>query len=67
MIACYAHAYGSADGFARYLPRNHVGIPCREAGEELQNGDLKRGRCVCVYTIVSFYDDEARLIVIGGD
>ena len=42
LVARNAHADGAADGLARNLPSDHIGVAGRKAGEELQDGDLKR-------------------------
>lgn len=43
LFACDPHADGAPDRFARDLARDHVGVAGREAGEEMQNGDLQGG------------------------
>lgn len=59
LFARDAHADGASDRFTRDLARDHVRVTSREAGEEMQNGDLQGGRCVGVYTIIGFNHDEA--------
>ncbi len=66
LVACDAHTDGSADGFAGHFPSDHVGIASYEAGEKLEDGDLKIGRGVGVDTVVGFNNDEASIIVCGG-
>lgn len=66
LVACDAHADGSADGFAGYFPGDHIGIASYEASEKLDNGDLETGRGVGVDAIVGFDNDEASIVVCGG-
>lgn len=66
LVACDAHTDSSADGFAGYFPSDHVGIASYEAGEKLEDGDLKIGRGVGVNTVVGFDYDEAPIVVCGG-
>lgn len=60
-----AHADGAPDRFPRDLAGNHVGVPCLQTGEELEDGDLERGVGVGVNAVVGLYHNEAAAIVVG--
>ena len=59
LVGRYAHGNCTANRLPCYLPGHHVWVPGRQAGEELEDGDLKGGGCVCIDPVVCFDDDEA--------
>ena len=65
LLGCDAHADGTTDGFAGDFAGDHVGIAGREAGEELENGDLELAGGVRVYPVICLNDDEAFASVAG--
>ena len=66
LVARDAHADGAADGLAGYFSGDHVWIARYEAGEELQDGDLKVGGGVGINAVVGLDDDEAAVFICRG-
>lgn len=66
LIGCDTHGDGAADGFAGDFSGDHVWVAGREAGEELQDGDLQVRGCVGVDAVVCFDHDEAPVVVCCG-
>lgn len=64
LLARDPQAHGASDGFPGDFAGDHVRVPCGEAGEELQDGDLQLRGCVSVDAVVGLDDDEA--FAVGG-